>query len=98
MKFANKEQILNNFIIEIDSEEDYKIFLSFLRRYNLTYNKFTRDISSRLNYSEIYSDIIVNDRAVDRVKRYNSFRNYSRVEIKDIRLLNKAFEIIESNL
>lgn len=98
MKFANKEQILSNFIIEIDSEENYKIFLSFLRRYNLTYNKFTRNVSSRLNYSEIYSDIIVNDRAVDRVKRYNSFSNYSRVEIKDIRLLNKAFEIIESNL
>ena len=98
MKFANKEQILTNFIIEIDSEEEYKTFLSFLRRYNLTYKKFIRNLSSRLNYSEIYSDIIVENRNVDRIKRYNSFRNYSRVEIKDIRLLNKAFEIIESNL
>ena len=98
MKFANKEQILNNFIIKIDSEEEYRIFLSFLKKYNLTYNRFTRNLSLRLNYSEIYSDVIVNCRTVDRVKRYNSFRNYSRVEIKDIRLLNKAFEIIESNL
>lgn len=98
MKFANKEQILNNFIIIIDSEEEYMIFLSFLKKYNLTYNRFMRNFSSRLNYSKRYSDIIVENRNVDRIARYNSYKNCSRIEIKDIKLLNKAFEIIELSL